>query len=121
MSFVHILLAAFAVLGCVGARPEPKDEASTASKAFYIFGYGSLLHEGSRIRVSHVDRVPKNSVTFAGDTQDCCCLVCMSGSYLPCPNTDQYSADPAEQFVCAQMPLTRAPLLFADQLRHHSA
>lgn len=59
MSFLHILLAALAVLGnaCVGARPEPKTEASTAGKAFYIFGYGSLLHEGSRIRVSWCPRV----------------------------------------------------------------
>jgi hypothetical protein len=53
MSFLRILLSALAVLVCVEAsRPEPKAEAATASKAFYIFGYGSLLHEGSRIRVS---------------------------------------------------------------------
>jgi len=57
MSFLHILLGALAVLGCVGARPEPKTEAPTASaKSFYIFGYGSLLHEGSRIRVSYGSR-----------------------------------------------------------------
>uniref|UniRef100_A0A383W620 Gamma-glutamylcyclotransferase n=1 Tax=Tetradesmus obliquus TaxID=3088 RepID=A0A383W620_TETOB len=53
MSLLRIFLGALAVLACAEAsRPEPKAEAAPGNKAFYIFGYGSLLHEGSRIRTN---------------------------------------------------------------------
>jgi hypothetical protein len=53
----RILILTVAVLACVEAnRPQPRTpakaaEAGASKKAFYIYGYGSLLHEGSRIRV----------------------------------------------------------------------
>jgi hypothetical protein len=57
MSALRVILTVLALLACVEARPEPKKtEAAPSKKAFYIFGYGSLLHEGSRIRVSAVSR-----------------------------------------------------------------
>jgi hypothetical protein len=65
------LSVAIAMLACVEARPDPKAAARAteagASKTFYIYGYGSLLHEGSRIRVSSFI---STHIRFSSDAMD---------------------------------------------------